>query len=93
MSAVLMFYETRKSPKKAFKVLSCVIYTIINNYVCIDYLAFESKILSELPVDSGGGFKHGNKCFGGYNAIFVNEHNFLSWIFEEQKFCCHIEMY
>ena len=93
VSAVLMFYETRKSPKKAFNVLSCVIYNIINNYVCIDYLACESKILSELPVDSGGGLKHGNKTFGGYNAIFVNEPNLLSWIFEEQRFCFHIEMY
>ena len=34
---LLMFYETRKNPKKFFKVLSCVIYTIISNYVCIDY--------------------------------------------------------
>ena len=34
--ALLMFYETRKNPKKIFKVLSCVIYTIISNYFCID---------------------------------------------------------
>ena len=40
---LLMFYETRKNPKKVFKVLSCVIYIIIINYVCIDYLASESK--------------------------------------------------
>ena len=39
--ALLMFYETRKNPKKAFKVLSFVIYKIISNYVCIDYLACE----------------------------------------------------
>ena len=38
---LLMLYETRKNPKKAFKVLSCFIYTIISNYVCIDYLACE----------------------------------------------------
>ena len=37
--ALLNFYETRKNPKKAFKVLSCVIYKIISNYVFIDYLA------------------------------------------------------
>ena len=41
--ALLMFYETRNNPKKAFKVLSCVIYKIISTYVCIDYLASESK--------------------------------------------------
>ena len=39
--SLLMFYETRKNPKKYFKVLSYVICTIINNYVCIDYLACE----------------------------------------------------
>ena len=38
---LLMFYETIKNPKEAFKVLSCVIYSIINNYVCIDYIACE----------------------------------------------------
>ena len=51
--ALSMFYETRKHPKKAFKVLSCVIYTIIGNYVCIDYSACEWKKLSEQPVDIG----------------------------------------
>ena len=56
-----MFYETRKNPKKAFKVLSCVIYKTISNYVCIDYLASESKKLSEPPVGSGGGYKHEEK--------------------------------
>ena len=39
--ALLMFYETRQNPKKAFKVLSCVIYTIISNYDCIDYQTCE----------------------------------------------------
>ena len=38
--ALLIFYETRKNPKKVFRVLSCVIFTIISNYFCIDYLAF-----------------------------------------------------
>ena len=37
--ALLMFYEKRKDPKKSFKVLGCVIYTIIKNYVCIEYIA------------------------------------------------------
>ena len=41
--ALLMFYETRKNPKKFLKVLSCVIYTIISNCVYIDYLASELK--------------------------------------------------
>ena len=39
--ALLMFCEERNNPKKIFNVLSCVVYTIIRYYVCIDYLAFE----------------------------------------------------
>ena len=38
--ALIMINETRSyNPKKAFGVLSCVIYNIIKNYVWIDYLA------------------------------------------------------
>ena len=37
--ALIIFYETRAdNPKKALIVFSCVIYSIIKNYVCIDYL-------------------------------------------------------
>ena len=52
-----------KNPKESFKVLSCVIYTIISNYVCIDYLGSESKKLSELGLGSVGRFKHVNKSY------------------------------
>ena len=31
-----------------YKVLSCVIYTLIDNYVCIDYLSCKSKTLSNI---------------------------------------------
>ena len=54
--ALLIFYDTRKYPDKVFKVL-------IRNYFCIDYLASESKKLSELPVYFGGGFKHKGKSY------------------------------
>ena len=38
--ALIMFYEKKSdNPKKAFRVTSCVIYTIFENDVCIDYLA------------------------------------------------------
>ena len=37
---LLIFHETiGLNPNKAFRLLSCVIHTIIDNYVCIDYLA------------------------------------------------------
>ena len=33
------FYETRTTnPEKMFRVFSCVLYSVIENYVCIDYL-------------------------------------------------------
>ena len=62
MLALIIFYETRVDTI-AYIVLSCVIYTIIKNYVCIDYLDCELKILSEIPVGSGRGSKHGDICF------------------------------
>ena len=58
MLALLMFYETRKKPKKVFKVLSCVIYTNIKNYICIEYLGYEKMFLSYLRIGSGWSFKH-----------------------------------
>ena len=30
-------------PKKVYRVLSCAIYSLIENYVCIDYLSCQSK--------------------------------------------------
>ena len=57
-----MFYETR-ADKKAYRVLSCVVYTIIKNYVRIDYIACKYIYLNEIPVGSGGGSKHGDKSF------------------------------
>ena len=41
-----------------FKVLSCVIYTIINRYVCIDYLRTEKKKISELRLGCNLQSKH-----------------------------------
>ena len=43
--------------------LSCVISTIIKNYVCIDYLACQTKKLSEITVGSKEGSKHGDRSF------------------------------
>ena len=59
-----MFYDTRVDhPKKAYRLFICVVYTIIKKYFCIDYLACRSKTLSEMPVGSRGGYKHGDKKF------------------------------
>ena len=40
--ALIMIYNTDGiSIKKLFRVLSCVIYTLLDNYFCIDYLTFQ----------------------------------------------------
>ena len=37
--ALIMIYENiRKEIRKVYRVLSCVVYTITENYVCIDYM-------------------------------------------------------
>ena len=47
-----MFYETKhKNTAKIFIVSYCAVYAIINNYVCIDYLACRSKKLSVMCID------------------------------------------
>ena len=40
--ALVIFYESEKTIiRKLFRVLSCVIYTIIDKCVCIDYLGYD----------------------------------------------------
>ena len=49
--ALVVHYELgNTNPKKMFKVLSCVIYEIIDRYVCIDYLGTEIKKISQLKL-------------------------------------------
>ena len=65
---LLMFHETRGvNPNKVFRVLSCAIYTIIENYVCIGYLACQSKTLSEISV----GYKYVEKYFNRILGIGI----------------------
>ena len=59
-----MLYENRKkNTRKMFRVLSCVIYTIISKYVCIAYLGFEKAKLSELCLGLSGRYKHLDKNY------------------------------
>ena len=75
--ALIVHYEhgTFKTIK-LFKVLSCVIYTIIDKYVCIEYLCTEKK-LSEIKLGLSLKTKHEGmdyeKLFGiGIPDIFMN---------------------
>ena len=50
--ALVTFYETKtKNPTKVYRVLICVFYYVIVNYVCIDYLCCNTKKLSIISSD------------------------------------------
>ena len=62
--ALAMFLDNRKKhAKKMFRVLSCVVYKIISNYACIDYLGYEKTKLSNLRLGTGGSYKHLDKQY------------------------------
>ena len=46
-----------------FRVLSCVIYTIIRDYVFIEYLGYEKSKLSDLRLGVAGNYKHLGKKY------------------------------
>ena len=63
-----MFYETRNiNATKYFRVLICVIYTIIDNYVCIDYLDCQPNKLSFICMDGN----YLRKCFNELLGIGI----------------------
>ena len=47
-----MFYENKtKNRVKTYRMLSCVLYSVINNYFCIDYICCNPKTLSVISSD------------------------------------------
>ena len=45
--APIMFYETKtNNPLEVYMVLSCVLYSVIEKYFCIDYICCNYKTLS-----------------------------------------------
>ena len=61
----MFFNNGKKYAKKMFRMLSCVIYTFIRNYACIDYLGFEKK-LSDLRLGVAGSYKYIDKNMRTY---------------------------
>ena len=51
--------------------MSCIIYTLIRNYVCIHYLGYKKEKLSELLLVYGGGYKHVNKIYDSVLGIGI----------------------
>ena len=76
--ALVVFYELgNTNPRKMFKVLSCVIYAIIDRYVCIEYLGTQIKKRSQLNLGCLLKIRHADKdydkLFGiGISDIFMN---------------------
>ena len=65
--ALVIFYDNRKKyAKKILRVLICVIYTIIRNYVCISYLGSEGGGLIYLRLGVAGSYKHIDKNMTTY---------------------------
>ena len=48
MALVMIDENVGMSINKLFRVLSCVVYTPMDNYVCIDYLLCQTKTLCEI---------------------------------------------
>ena len=50
--SLVMFYDNRTTnPEKVYRVLSCVPYSVIYNYVYIYYLYCQSKTISDISRD------------------------------------------
>ena len=49
VTALIMFYESKGTkPKKVYRLLSCVLNSLIYTYFCLDYISCKSKTLSRI---------------------------------------------
>ena len=72
--ALVVFNEQRPfNPRKMLIVLSFVIYTIIDRYVCIDYLGTETKKISELRLGCTLKTKHENMDYDNIFGIGITD--------------------
>ena len=72
MLALVFFYELGNiNPTKIFKLFSCVIYTIIDRYVCIDYLGTKKKKISELRLGCTLQSKHDSRDYDNLFGIGI----------------------
>ena len=72
MLALVIFYESGKTIiRKLFRVLSCVIYTIIDKYFCIDYLGSDKSKLSGLKIGCTGSSKHNDMYYNNLLGICI----------------------
>ena len=48
MALITIYENNGEIPKQVYILLSCVVYTLIDNYVFIDYMPFQSKTLIDI---------------------------------------------
>ena len=48
MSLIMIYENNGGNSKKMYRVLSCVVYSLIYNYVCIEYLTCQLKTSSSI---------------------------------------------
>ena len=76
-----MFCETKKKSKKLFRVLSYVLYYVIENNVCINYLCCNSKTLSVISSDKIFKKASCNELLGiGITEVLMNLISFHGFI-------------
>ena len=93
--ASVMFYWTWKNPEKAFKVLSCIIYTMIINYVCIGYLSCEyfKKVYYLLVLEGGLNTETFMTKYCKLEFHICPWTWFLVMDFWRKQSCCYIKMF
>ena len=90
--SLIMFYETNGlKPKKVYIVLSCVLYSFIDNYVCIDYLLYQPKTLGRIFFQNNILTNKFQYITWYWNSRTVNKPCILSGIHDETKFNCDIK--
>ena len=48
MALIMISDNNGGNAKKVYRGSSCVVYSLIENYVCIEYISFQSKSLSSI---------------------------------------------
>ena len=71
--ALVMFYDTFKNPRKVYRVLSCLLYSFMENYFCIDYICCHSKTSSIISSDKISEEASYNELLGiGILEVLIN---------------------
>ena len=92
--ALIMIYENSgKGIRKVYRMLGCVVYTLIDNYVCIYYLSCQPKTLCGISKNPTFKEKTFQFITRYWHSRPVTEPSILSWINDEIEFNCGIKCF